>query len=80
MDEQGKAPRAVRYVRAERLSTHDAANGSSEESVCVVEETAVTIDVGGVETYTVLCSPTDRIALPHGVLLRMARSEARSHR
>ena len=72
VDDRGKAPEAVRYVRAERLSTRDASKGPSEERVCVVEETAVTIDVDGVETYTVLCNPTDKLAMAVGFLFAAA--------
>jgi FdhD protein len=68
MDEKEKHPEAVRQVRAERISTAETAPGPVEEEVSVLEETAVTIDVEGVETYTVLCTPTDRLAMAAGFL------------
>jgi FdhD protein len=68
VDEQRKHAEAVRSVLAERISTSGAAIEPAEEIVCVVEEAAVTIDVGGVETYTVLCTPTDKLALAVGFL------------
>lgn len=68
MDEPDKHPEAVRYVRADRISTGDALERSEEETVCVVEETPITIDVEGIETYTFLCTPTDKRAMVVGFL------------
>ena len=68
-DRPDKSPEAVRYVLAERISTGDAADQPKEEKVCVIEEVPVTIDVEGVETYTFLCTPTDRRALAVGFLI-----------
>ena len=68
MVEPDKHPETVRYVRADRISTGDAAERTKEENVCVVEEVPVTIDVEGVETYTLLCTPTDKRALAVGFL------------
>jgi FdhD protein len=68
MNEPDKHSDAVRYVRADRISTGDAAEQPVEENVCVVKEAAVTIDVEGVETYTLLCTPTERRALAVGFL------------
>ncbi|UCC43545.1 MAG: formate dehydrogenase accessory sulfurtransferase FdhD [Candidatus Zixiibacteriota bacterium] len=68
MGEQNKHPEAVRYVRADRISTKGASNQPQEESVCVVEEAPVTIDVEGIENYTILCTPTDKRALAVGFL------------
>lgn len=68
MGEPDKHPEAVRYVRADRISTGKAAEKPAEENVCVVEEAPVTIDVEGVESYTLLCTPTDRLALAVGFL------------
>jgi FdhD protein len=68
MDEPDKHPEAVRFVRADRISTGDAKARREEENVCVVEEAPVTIDVEGVETYTLLCTPTDKRALTVGFL------------
>jgi FdhD protein len=69
MDEFNEHSGAVEYVRADRISTGDAAEQPVKENVCVVEEAAVTIDVEGVETYTLLCTPTDRLAMVAGFLL-----------
>jgi FdhD protein len=55
-------------VRADRISTVDTAKQPEGEDVCVIEEAAVTIDVEGVETYTLLCTPTERRALAAGFL------------
>ena len=68
MDEPDKHPEAIRYVRAERVSTGNAAERPEEENVCVVEEAAVTIDVEGVEAYTILCTPIDKRAMAVGFL------------
>lgn len=68
-DRPDQSPEAVRYVLADRISTGDAANQPKEEKVCVVVEVPMTIDVEGVETYTLLCTPTDRRALAVGFLL-----------
>jgi FdhD protein len=69
MGDPDREPRAVKYVRADRISTGGrAAAGAEEENVCVVEETAVMIDVEGVETYTLLCTPTDTLAMAVGFL------------
>ncbi len=61
-------PNAVRFVRADRISTANDADKPQAEEVCVIEETPVTIDVEGVESYTLLCTPIDRPALAAGFL------------
>ena len=59
----------VRYVQARRISTaDDASAASSDEEVGVVIEAPVVIDLEGIETYTVMCTPTDRKALALGFL------------
>ncbi len=68
MDEPIKHPEAVRIVRADRISTDDVADRPQAESICVIEEAPVTIDVEGIETYTLLCTPTDLQALAVGFL------------
>jgi FdhD protein len=68
-DRSDKSPEAVRYVLASRISTGDAAGQPEEEKVCIIEEVPVAIDVEGVETYTLLCTPTDRRAMAAGFLL-----------
>jgi FdhD protein len=68
MDEPGKQTRSVRSVKADRISTVDAAMPPDTEQICVVEEVPVTIDVENVEHYTVLCTPTDVEAMVLGFL------------
>ena len=53
----------IREVSARRLSTADPARQAVEETVSVVLEAPVTIDVQGVESYTLLCTPDDNLAL-----------------
>ena len=67
MDKSKQKPQAVAIVRAERISTGEAAAPQGEE-VTVVQEAPVTIDVEGVETYTILCTPIDKLALAVGFL------------
>ncbi|MHC4499827.1 MAG: formate dehydrogenase accessory sulfurtransferase FdhD [Planctomycetota bacterium] len=67
MDKSKQKPQAVAIVRAERISTGEAAPPQGEE-VTVVQEAPVTIDVEGVETYTILCTPIDKLALAVGFL------------
>jgi FdhD protein len=63
---------AVRVVRAQRLSTGGAGVGAigptAAEDVCVIAEAPVTLDLEGVERYTLLCTPTDARALAVGFL------------
>jgi FdhD protein len=67
--QESEKPRiAVQQVRAERISTQDPSLPSNVEEICVVEEAAVSIDVDGVETYTILCTPTETRALAAGFL------------
>jgi FdhD protein len=58
---------SIRKLTAVRFST--VSGESAEEQVSVVMEAAVTIDVQGVESYTLLCTPDDNIALATGFLL-----------
>jgi FdhD protein len=58
----------LRFVSADRISTGDTAPGPQAEKVCIIVETPLTIDVEGIETYTTLCTPTDRQALAVGFL------------
>jgi FdhD protein len=58
----------MRRIRAQRLSTGDTAGPPIDEKVLVIREAPVTIDVEGVETYTLLCTPADRKALAVGFL------------
>lgn len=68
MDKPEKNAAPVSSVRAERISTADAKPRPLKEDVCVVREAPVVIDVEGVETYTVLCTPVDRLAMAAGFL------------
>ena len=68
MDEPENQSLSVKYVRADRISTDDVNQPAESEQVCVVEEIPVTIDVERVETYTVLCTPTDIEAMTLGFL------------
>lgn len=56
-------------VRAERIATGQTAEPARSEDVLVVRESAVTIDVQGMGSYTVLCAPADLEALAAGFLL-----------
>jgi FdhD protein len=67
MAESDQTPESTREVRADRVAT-DASVPPEAEIVCVVQEVPVTIDVDGVETYTVLCTPTDPQAMAVGFL------------
>ncbi|OGL45836.1 MAG: formate dehydrogenase family accessory protein FdhD [Candidatus Schekmanbacteria bacterium RBG_13_48_7] len=58
----------LKWVHAKRFSTGENAEQAIEENVCVVQESSVTIDVQGVETYTFLCTPIDKLALAAGFL------------
>lgn len=68
MEKPEKHLDGLRFVRAGRLSTEDDSGIRQDERVCVIEEAPVTIDVEGVERYTILCTPTDRLALAVGFL------------
>lgn len=65
----GPPPTALRRVQALRISTADPSAPAVDEEVSVVVETAITIDVDGAETYTLLCTPDDTHALALGFLL-----------
>jgi FdhD protein len=60
---------AVRSLQVRRISTGGDAATPVEESVGVVVEAPVTLDVEGVGSYTVLCTPADQHALALGFLL-----------
>jgi len=68
MAESDKHSEALRYVQADRISTGHTVASPKAEKVCVASETPLTIDVEGIETYSVLCTPTDRQALVVGFL------------
>jgi FdhD protein len=60
---------AMREVAARRISTADASDEAVRETISVAREAALTIDVQGVESYTLLCTPNDNRALTAGFLL-----------
>ena len=60
---------AIREVSARRFSTADAAEPAVPETVAVVLEAPVTIDIERIESYTLLCTPDDNLALATGFLL-----------
>jgi FdhD protein len=68
MVEPKKHHEAVKYVRADRISTVDEAKAAEGEDVAVIREAAVSIDVEGAETYTLLCTPIEKRALAAGFL------------
>jgi FdhD protein len=69
MADGGRRSEAVESVRAARISTQDAAARPEPEDVVVAVEAPLLIDVAGVDTYAILCTPTDRRALVVGFLL-----------
>lgn len=68
-DDDSKRVGSIRDVAARRISTADAAERPVGETVSVVLEAPVTIDVEGVESFTLLCTPDDNRALATGFLL-----------
>jgi FdhD protein len=69
MNEPNKPTAGVKYVRAQRLDTTGPDRPAVAESVCVTHEAPLSLDVEGVETYTLLCTPIDRLALAAGFLV-----------
>lgn len=69
MSKQDRSPEAIRAVRARRFSTGDATRETAEETIKVIEEAPITIDVEGLENYIVLCTPAATEALAAGFLL-----------
>jgi FdhD protein len=68
MDRRDKHLKGVRLVVADRISTSGVDENAAEEKTCVVEEAPVTIAVEGLDSYTLLCTPTDMRALAVGFL------------
>ncbi|MFH1842138.1 MAG: formate dehydrogenase accessory sulfurtransferase FdhD [bacterium] len=66
--EHPEHPEGVKQVQAERISTGETVQPPATETVTVIHETPLTLDVEGIETYTLLCTPTDRQALAVGFL------------
>ena len=69
MTEPKNPPEPLAAVLGIRLSTADAPAPPTEETIQVVREAALVIDVERVESYTLLCTPTDLEALAAGFLL-----------
>ncbi len=70
MSELSNKPEPVISLRARRLCVgNDDDVVAAEEEVGVVVEAPLTIDVEGIENYTLLCTPADRKALALGFLL-----------
>lgn len=68
MNDTGNQPGAIQTVRARRISTADTPSPSVAEDVRVVREVPLTIDVDGLDRFTVLCTPADRRAMALGFL------------
>jgi FdhD protein len=68
MDRPDEHTDVMRQVRARRISTGGDASQPIEEKILVVREAPITIDVEGVESYTLLSTPADRLALAVGFL------------
>jgi FdhD protein len=60
---------SIRTASARRISTAGAGAEPVKEDVSVVLEAPVSIDVQKVESYTLLCTPDDNLALATGFLL-----------
>jgi FdhD protein len=61
-------PATIRQVQARRVATGDGGDPPRDESVGVVIEAPLTIDVDRAESYTLLCTPCDLRALALGFL------------
>ncbi len=59
--------KAIRQVGAKRITT-DKDSHPIAEQVDVIIESPLLIDVEGIEHYTVLCTPTDKLAMAAGFL------------
>jgi FdhD protein len=68
MPEAEQAPQGMRCVQGRRIDTRVSPPQWVGEDVRVVVEAALTIDVEGFDTYTLLCTPTDTEALAMGFL------------
>jgi len=68
MNKPDEKPDVMKRIRAHRLSTGDTVTPPIDEDVLVIEEAPLTIDVEGVEMYTLLSTPADKRALAVGFL------------
>jgi len=64
-----KPEAARREVQASRIPTGTGGDAARQETVSVAVEAPLTVDVQGVESYTLLCTPGDDLALTAGFLL-----------
>ncbi|MDP8207467.1 MAG: formate dehydrogenase accessory sulfurtransferase FdhD [Candidatus Electryonea clarkiae] len=68
MDNSNKHLDVIHTVKAHRISTTDPVEPPVDEEVSVIVETPLHIDVEGIETYTILCTPMDKLAMAAGFL------------
>lgn len=68
MANSNKHHNSICTVEAHRISTTDPAASPKDEKVDVIIETPLLIDVEGVEQYTILCTPIDKLPLAAGFL------------
>ena len=59
---------AIRIVPAHRICTADPSANPRAEDVDVIIESPLIIDVEGIEQYTILCTPIDKLAMAAGFL------------
>ena len=68
MDTYNKQNSAIRTLQAHRLSTTDSSAPPVHENVNVIIEAPLIIDVEGIEQYTILCTPIDKLPMAAGFL------------
>jgi len=68
MDTPDKQHTAIHTLKARRISTADPASSPREEEVKVIIEAPLHIDVEGIEKYTILCTPIDKLPMAAGFL------------
>ncbi|MDP8239034.1 MAG: formate dehydrogenase accessory sulfurtransferase FdhD [Candidatus Hatepunaea meridiana] len=68
MINSNKHHNAIHTVKAHRISTTDSDLSPHEEEVKVIIETPLRIDVEGIEQYTMLCTPIDKLPMVAGFL------------
>ncbi len=68
MDSQKTHGGAINNVNVQRISINLQSSSTHNEDVNVAVESPLVIDVEGVEHYTVLCTPIDKLAMAAGFL------------